>query len=192
LVRAGLSAAIVLGLARWIEVVSARTPAFYDPDPTLPGSLADAIPSVDVLWAAARGSFGVAVLAATAALTWRSAFFRTAAGRALGIAAVVLVLMPSELRSPAEFGFELATGLLAAGWAGACAFGLLRDHPAAWALFGLFAFGGRGAVELLGQPAFADRASGWLALLLLAVAGAALLAGRRDAGTGAAAAAGAS
>ena len=180
LVRAGLSAAIVLGLARWFEVLSARTPALYDPDPSLPGGLADAIPAADVVWAAARGSFGIAVLAATAALAWRSAFFRTLAGRALGIAAVILVLMPSDLRSPAEFGFELATGLLAAGWAGVCAFGLLRDHPAAWALFGLFAFGGRGAIELLAQPAAADRAAGGLALTLLALVGALLLAGRRN------------
>ncbi len=181
-VRAAVSAAIVLGLARWFHVISARVPALYDPDPALPGSLASAVPALDAVWGAARGVFGIAAMAATAALAWNSAFFRTTAGRVLGVAAVVLVLTPSELTSPSEFAFELATALLAAGWGAVCAFGLLREHAAAWALFGLFTFGGRGAVALLAQPAGADRAAGWLALALLAVAGVALLAGRRETG----------
>jgi membrane protease YdiL (CAAX protease family) len=178
--RAALSGAIVLGFTRWMHVLSARIPAFYDPDPSLPGSLSNAVPALDVVWGAARGAFGIAALAAAAALAWNSTFFRTTAGRALGFVALVLALAPSELRSPAEFGFELATGLLAAAWIAVCAFGLLRDHAAAWALFGLFAFGGRGAIELLGQTARADRAAGGLAVGLLVLAGLALLGGRRD------------
>jgi hypothetical protein len=180
LARAALSAAILLGLSRWFHVISSRIPALFDPDPSLPGSLADAIPAVDVVWAAARGAFGMAALAAVAALAWNSAFFRTAAGRALGILALVLVLAPSELRSPAEFGFEFATSVLAAGAVAFCAFGLLRDHPAAWVLFGLVTFGGRGAIDLLGQPAAADQAAGALAVLLLLLFGVAVLAGRRE------------
>jgi len=178
--RAGLSAAILLGTSRWFHVIAARIPALYDPDPSLPGSLGDAIPAVDVVWGAARGTFGMAALAAAVALAWNSAFFKTAVGRFLGIAAVVLVLVPSELRAPAEFGFDFVTGLVGAAAVGACAFGLLRDHAAAWVLFGLFAFGGRGAVDLLGQPAASDQAAGGLAVLFLVLAGVATLAGRRD------------
>ena len=47
-------------------------------------------------------------------------------------------------------------------------------------LFGLIALGGRGAVELMAQPAPPDRRAGGFALLLMAAAGVALLAGRRD------------
>jgi len=71
------------------------------------------------------------------------------------------------------------TGLAFAAWAGVCAFLLLRDHAAAWALFGILAFGGRVALELLGQPAAADRTAGAVAVLLLAAVALALLAGRR-------------
>ena len=179
--RAALSAAILLGLSRWFHVLEARVPALYDPDPSLPGSLASAVPAIEAVWGAARGAFGMAALAAGAALAWNSAFFRTMAGRLLGVLALVLVLAPSELRAPGEFAFEFATGVLAAALAAACAFGLLRDHPAAWVLFGLFTFGGRGAIDLLGQPAAADQAAGGLALILLALAAVAMLAGKRDA-----------
>ena len=120
------------------------------------------------------------MLAATAALAWNSSFFRSTAGRVLGFAALALALVPSDLHSPGQFAFEYATGLLAAGWVAVCAFGLLRDHAAAWALFGVFTFGGRGVIELLAQTAPADRAAGGWALVGLAVAAAALLAGRRE------------
>ena len=179
--RAAVTAAIVLGIARWFHVVSARIPALYDPDPTLPASLVDAVPAVNALWAAGRGLFGLAAVAAAAALAWRSTFFRSAAGRALGILGIVLTLMPTDLRSPAEFSFEIATALVAAGWVAVCVFGLLREHAAAWVLFGLAAFGGRAAIELLAQPAAEDRSAGALAVLLLFAAAVALLAGRRDA-----------
>ena len=178
-VRALLSAAIALGLARWFHVVAARIPALYEPDPTLPGSLGSAVPAVDVLWAAARGAFVVAAAASAAALAWGSSFFKSPLGRALGFAALVLALVPTGLRSPAEFAFELSTALLFAGWAAVCAFGLLRDHAAAWVLFGVLAFGGRGAIDLLAQPASSDRAAGALAAALLVAALAALFAGRR-------------
>ena len=57
---------------------------------------------------------------------------------------------------------------------------LLRDHAAAWALFGLFAFGGRDALWLLIQPASADKAAGITAVVLLAAAAIGVLAGRRE------------
>jgi hypothetical protein len=180
LLRAVLSVAIVAGLARWFHLIALRVPALYEPDPALPGSLATAIPGIDALWSAGRGAFVAASVAGAAALAWKSAFFRHRYGRALGIVAVVLALVPSDLRSGAGFGFELVTGLLFAAWAAVCAFGLLRDHAAAWALFGILGSGGRVALELLAQSAAQDRAAGWLAILLLGVAGAACLTGRRD------------
>jgi hypothetical protein len=179
LVRAALSAAIVFGFARWVHVVAARVPAFSLPDPSLPTSLADAVPAYDALWTAARGAFGIAAVAAAAALAWNSTFFRSTAGRTLGFIALVLALIPAELRSPGEFGFAFVTALLAAGWIAVCAFGLLRDHAGAWVLFGLFRFGGGAAVDLLAQSAPSDRSAGVWSLLLLAAAGVALLVGPR-------------
>jgi hypothetical protein len=177
-VRAGLSAAIVFGFARWVHVVAARVPGSSLPDPSLPASLADAVPPYTAVWTSAQGTFGLAALAAAAALAWGSTFFRTTAGRALGFAAFVLALVPSELRSVKEFGFSFATALLAAGWIAVCAFGLLRDHAGAWVLFGLFRFGGDAAGDLLAQSTPADRTAGEWSLVLLVVAGVALLAGR--------------
>ena len=179
IVRALLSAAIVFGFGRWVHVVAARVPAFSLPDPSLPASLADAVPSYDAVWAAARGAFGLAAVAAAAALAWNTRFFRTTAGRALGFVALVVALVPSDLGSPSEFGFEFATALLAAGWIAVCAFGLLRDHAGAWVLFGLFRFGGGAAGDLLAQSARADRSAGTWALVLLAAAAVAVFAGRR-------------
>jgi len=115
------------------------------------------------------------------ALGWKSTFFRSTAGRALGVLAIAVVLLPGQLRNAPEFTMELVSTLLAAAWIAVCAFALLRDHAAAWAFFGLFALGGRSAVELLAQPAASDVAQGGLALILLALFGFALLAGRRDA-----------
>ena len=181
LLRAGIAAAGLAGLSHWFHVVSSRVPALYDPDPTLPGSLNNAVPAVDAVWAAARGAFGLAAVAAVVALAWKSTFFRSTAGRALGVLAIAVVLLPGQLRSMPEFTMELVSALLAAAWIAVCAFALLRDHAAAWALFGLFALGGRTAVELLAQPAASDVAQGGLALILLVLFGLALLAGRRDA-----------
>ncbi len=180
LLRAAIAAAGLAGLSQWFHAVSSRVPALYDPDPSLPGSLGNAVPAVDAVWAAARGAFGLAAVAAVVALAWRSPFFRTAAGRALGVLALVVVMLPSELRSPPEFAMEFFSGVLAAAWIAACAFALLRDHAAAWVLFGLLYFGGRAAVDLLSQPASADAAQGGLALALLVLFGLALLAGKRE------------
>jgi hypothetical protein len=73
--------------------------------------------------------------------------------------------------------------LAVAVWLGVVAFVLLKDHVAAWVLFGALAFGGRAAAALLGQSAAADRAAGWVAVALIAVAVIGLLAGKREAGT---------
>ena len=180
LLRAGIAAGGMLGLARWFHVVSSRVPALYDPDPTLPASLQYAIPAVDVVWEAARGGFAFAAMAAGAALALASPFFRTRTGRLLGVAAVLVALIPSSAHSPAEFASSLLPALFAAAWIAVCAFALLRDHAAAWAIFGLLAFGAREAIGLLAQPAAADRAAGAWSLLLLALAGIALLGGPRD------------
>ena len=178
--RAAIAAAGVMGLAHWAHVVSSRVPALYEPDPSLSASLQYAVPALDVLWGAARGGFGIAALAAAAALALRSSLFRTTPGRVLGLAAIGVALLPTELHSAAELAAQYLPGLLMAAWLGVCAFALLRDHAAAWALFGLLAFGGRGALELLAQPAAADRTSGGWAVAVLILAGFALLAGRRE------------
>jgi hypothetical protein len=179
--RAAIAAGGILGLAHAFHLLSSRVPALYEPDPSLPASLQYAIPAVDVIWTAARGAFALAGMAAVAALAARTQLLATPRGRMLGLAAVAVAMVPIGFDSPARFLADYVPTLLMAGWLAVCAFGLLRDHAAAWALFGLFAFGGRGAIELLGQPAPPDRAAGGLAVVLLVLAGMALLAGRRDA-----------
>jgi hypothetical protein len=67
-----------------------------------------------------------------------------------------------------------------AAWLAFCVFGLLKDHAAAWVLFGALYFGGFRAVELLVQPAAPDRVAGWTVAVLVILASAALLAGRRE------------
>jgi hypothetical protein len=178
--RAAIAAGGMIGLARWFHVVSSRIPSLYDPDPTLPSSLQYASPAVDVLWSAGRVALVMASAAAVAALAARSAFFRTARGRALGFALLAIAALPWTLSTPAAFLADYLPSILAAAWLAASAFLLLRDHAAAWVLFALVALGGRGAVELLAQPAPPDRTAGGFAVLLLAAAGVAMLAGRRD------------
>jgi hypothetical protein len=135
---------------------------------------------VDVIWSAGRSALVMATVAAVAALAARSTFFRTARGRILGLAALAVAALPWSLTTPAAFVADYVPTILGAGWLAACAFLLLRDHAAAWVLFGLVALGGRGAVELLAQPASPDRTAGGVAVVLLAAAGVAMLAGRRD------------
>jgi hypothetical protein len=178
--RAAIAAGGMMGLSRWFHVVSSRIPSLYEPDPTLPSSLQYVSPAVDVLWSAGRGALMIATLAGTAALAARSSFFRTTKGRVLGFAALAIALLPAGLSSPVSFLADYLPEILAAAWLAASAFLLLRDHAAAWVLFGLIALGGRGAVELLAQPAPPDRSAGAWATVLLALAGIALLAGRRD------------
>ena len=80
-VRAAIASAGLLGLSRWAHVIASRVPSLYDPDPTLPDSLGYALPALEVLWAAARGMFLLAVVASVVALALRTDFFRTTAGR---------------------------------------------------------------------------------------------------------------
>ncbi len=177
--RAAIAAAGLLGLSRWAHGIASRVPALYEPDPSLPGSLQYAVPAVDVVWSAARGAFVLAAVAAVAALAFKSEFFKAPLGRALGAAAILVALLPSSLHPPAALAADFVPTLLTVGWLAASAFLLLRDHAAAWALFGILTVGGREILALLAQPAPADRAAGWAAAALLTVAAAALLAGRR-------------
>jgi hypothetical protein len=94
---------------------------------------------------------------------------------------VLFALAPGGARSAAEFAAAFLPEVLMAGWLAFCMFGLLRDHAAAWVLFGAIYFGGMRAVELLAQPAAQDRAAGWSVVVLVVLAAVALLAGRRPA-----------
>ena len=117
--------------------------------------------------ALALAAFGLVLTTNPTAIAW-------------SFAALAIALLPAGLSSPVSFLADYLPEVLAAAWLAASAFLLLRDHAAAWVLFGLIALGGRGAVELLAQPAPPDRRAGAWAVVLLAVAGVALLAGRRD------------
>ena len=162
-------------------MIATRVPALYEPDPSLPDSLGFGLPAVEVLWAAARGTFILAVIAAPTALALRSEFFRTTAGKVLGAVAVLVALLPGSLRSPATLAADFLPTVLLVAWLAASAALLLRDHAAAWVLLGIFTVGGREVLALLAQPAAVDRAAGWMSAIVLAAAAAALLAGRRGA-----------
>ena len=55
----------------------------------------------------------------------------------------------------------------------------VRDDVCAWAIFGALTFGGRAAAELLSEPAAPDQTAGAIGVVLVALAVAALCAGRR-------------
>jgi hypothetical protein len=100
-------------------------------------------------------------------------------GRAAAAVAILLALAPSNPGTPGLALADFVPAILLLAWMAASAAFLLRGHGAAWVLFGLFTFGGREVLELVAQPASADRAAGGLATLVLFVATAILLAGRR-------------
>jgi MFS family permease len=181
LVRAVIAAAGTAGLARWRSVASARYPALFEPDPSLPGSLERALPGFAGFWSASTATFFLAVIAAVAALAWKETAFRQTAWRVVAFAAILLALAPGGSRSAAEFAAAFLPEALMAAWLAFCVFGLLKDHAAAWVLFGAIYFGGMRAAELLGQSAAQDRAAGWSVVVLVVLAAVALLAGRRQA-----------
>ncbi len=137
---------------------------------------------MEVLWAAARGAFVLAVMAAVAALALRTEFFRSAVGRALGVLAILVALLPASLRAPSTLAADFLPSVLVVAWVAASAALLLRGHAAAWALFGIFTVGGREVLALLSQPAAIDRAAGWMSAAVLAAGAVAVLAGKRSAG----------
>jgi len=109
----------------------------------------------------------------------REPFLKTGPGRLLVLLGLVLVLIPGSFHSPLAFFGALVPDLLIVAWLAIAAFALLRDHVAAWVLFGVFVSGGSAVAGLLGQPAPADQAAGWMSLAALVIAAAGLLAGGR-------------
>lgn len=178
--RALVAAGGLAGVAHLSAVAATRYPALFEPDVSLPSGLAAAYPSLAIFWSAARGAFGVAAVAAGAALAARQAFFRRPLGAALGIAAFLLATLPFEFASPGQFAAAYLPDVAALVWLAFCAFVLLADHAAAWVLFGALAFGGPAVADLLVQGAAEDRAAGWGALVLTVAAAVAWIAGRRD------------
>ena len=183
LLRAAVAAAGTAGLARWVAAASSRFPELFEPDPHLPRALERALPGFAGFWSTATSTFTLGVVAATAALAARQPGFRRPLWRVLGGAAVLLALVPTGARSAGEFAATFLPEILLVGWLAFCAFGLLKDHVAAWVLFGVLYFGGMRAAELLSQPAPPDRSAGWTVVVLCVLAAAALLIGRREDGT---------
>ncbi|MGH9368726.1 MAG: hypothetical protein ACRD3M_13750 [Thermoanaerobaculia bacterium] len=178
--RAAVAAAGLAGLSHLSALAATRFPALFDPDPSLPGWLATALPSLAAFFTVARGTFLVAAVAAVAALAVRQDFFRKPLGASLGAGALLAAALPSGLSAPGEFAASYLPELAALAWLGFCAMFLLADHAAAWVLFGAFAFGGPLVANLFAQDAAEGRAVGYGVLALLVVAAVALLAGRRD------------
>jgi hypothetical protein len=152
----------------------------FEPDPTLPRSLERLLPGYAGFWSAATATFSLAVVAAAVALAARQPTFRKPAWRALAVATVLLALAPIGAHSAGEFAAGYLPEIAMAAWLGFVAFGLLQDHAAAWVLFGALYFGGVRSAELFSQPAAADRSAGWAVVVLVVLASAALLAGRRQ------------
>jgi hypothetical protein len=167
------------GLSRWEVLAAARFPLVFSFDPSLPDSLQTAIPAVAVLWGAARSTVAIAAAAAVVALALPHPVFRKPLGRALAILAVFLALVPSSFHSAPELLASVLPPLATLAYLTVVGFWLLKDHVAAWVLFGALTFGGRGAAALLAQPARVDQVWGWIGLVLVLLAAVALLAGRR-------------
>jgi hypothetical protein len=176
--RAAIAVIGVAGLLRWARVAAARFPASFGFDPSLPQSLESAVPGFAVLWAAVRSTLLVAAVASVAALA--ASFFRKPGLRMLAAAAILLALFPTSFHSVGELAASFLPSTLTAAWLAFAFFLLLADDATAWVLFGALTYGLGGAARLLLQPASADRASGVIALLLVAVAAVVLIAGRRS------------
>jgi hypothetical protein len=177
--RAIVGAAGLWGLERWARLVYERVPDLIEIHPTLPQSLETAVPAIAVLWSSLRWVLLAGAVASAIALGGRERFFRKGSGKALIAIWLVLVLAPSTFHSGPVFFGELVPDLLTAAWLAFVAFGILRDHVAAWVLFGVFASAGPAVVKLLEQPAPTDKAAGWMSLALVIIAVAGLLMGNR-------------
>jgi hypothetical protein len=161
-------------------LAATKYPSLFEPDPLLPAPLATAVPSIAAFWSAARGTLAIAGIAAVAALALRREFFRTAIGRALGVGALLLMILPSQISRPGEFAAAYLPDVAMLGWLAFCGLVLLGDHAAAWVFFGALALGGPAVVDLVSQGAAADRVAGWGAAALIVIAVVALVAGRRE------------
>jgi hypothetical protein len=177
--RAAVAAVGLAGLTRLTAFVASRFPVAFSFDPSLPGALQTAFPSVAVLWTAVACTVELAAVAAVAALALTHPFFRRPQGRWLGVLMVLVALVPASVHSLSEFFASLGTPVASVAYLALVSFLLLKDHVGAWLLFGVFAFGGRAAANLIYQPAVPDRVSGWIGLTLVLLAAASLLAGRR-------------
>ncbi len=175
LVRAAIATAGLAGLSRWSAVLARSTPELFRADPSLPAALDLAVPAIAVLSAAALATFGLASVASAAALGSRGAVFRRGTTRLAVAAGALVALLPSSPHSALELAADLAGSLAILAWMSVCAFLLLRDHIAAWVLFGAAAFGAPAAVRLLSQPARPDVLAGTAGLLLLGAAAVALI-----------------
>jgi hypothetical protein len=175
LVRAAIATAGLAGLSRWSALAARSTPELFRADPSLPGALDLAVPAIAVLSAAALATFGLASVASAAALGSRGALLRRGTTRVAIAAGALVALLPSSPHSALEFAADLAGSLAILAWMAVCAFLLLRDHVAAWVVFGAAAFGAPAAVRLLSQPARPDVLAGAAGLLLLGAAAIALI-----------------
>ncbi|HEY6066915.1 MAG TPA: lysostaphin resistance A-like protein [Thermoanaerobaculia bacterium] len=178
--RAAVAAIGTAGLSHWISVAASRFPALFEIDASLPASLERWFPGYSGFWSAATSTFSLAVIAATIALASRRPTARQRPWRFLFLGAVLFALVPIGARSAGEFAAAFLPEVLTAAWLAFVAFGLLKDHAAAWVLFGALSLGGNRAAELLGQPAPPDRVAGWTVVVVVALAAGALLAGRRE------------
>jgi hypothetical protein len=92
---------------------------------------------------------------------------------------VLVAMLPTSVHSLLEFFASLGPPVVTVAYLALVTFLLLKDNVAAWLLFGAFAFGGRGAVGLISQPAAPDQVSGGVGLALVLLAATVFLAGRR-------------
>ena len=180
LLRAAIAAAGLAGLSHVSALAATRFPALFEPDPLLPAFLAAAVPSFGAFWSVVQGTFALAALAAVAALALRQPFLKTRLGTSLGLAAILVAALPGRLATPGEWLASYLPGVAVIAWLSFCALGLLADHAAAWVLFGWLAIGGPMVADLASQGAAEDRSTGLAAHVLIVLAAAALVAGRRD------------
>ena len=179
LARAAVAAVGLAGLTRLTSFAASRFPAAFALDPSLPGALQTAFPSVAVLWGAVGSTIELAAVAAVAALALTHPFFRKPQGRGLGVLMILVAMLPTSVHSLPEFFASLGPAVATVAYLALVTYLLLKDNVAAWLLFGAFAFGGRGAVGLISQPAAPDQVSGGIGLALVLLAAAVFLAGRR-------------
>lgn len=176
--RAALSVLGLLEAARFKQYLATRYAPAFAVGAGLPDSLNSLFPAASILYSTLTRILLLAGIAAAFSLVVGSQRFGKRRTILAGGALALLLALPISARSLPEAVWPTLATLVVAGFTLAAIVNLLGKDPLAWLFFGLFAFAGKGALELVDQSAAADRAEGIVALglvaflsLLLAAAG---------------------
>jgi hypothetical protein len=177
-VRAVIAVVGFAGLHQLSRILADRFPAAFEVQGFLPASLEFYSAGYEACFSGAQRLLVLAGAAAAACLVLREPRFARPRYRWVAAALAVILIVPTDAKTVGEMIGPFVVSFLALGWT-VIAILLLRDHAAAWVLYGACAVAAGGAMGLLRQPLPDDRLQGVLAVALAAMVAVALTAGRR-------------